>query len=352
VLVQDYHFALAPRLIRNRLPLATIVAFWHIPWPSPAVLATCPWRRVLLDGLLGSTIVGFQTPDDRDHFLEACRRELGAPVDARRDVVTRGGREVLARDYPVSVEWPNRYASRAPAIDVCRSEVRRQLGLAPDCQLGVGVDRLDYTKGIEEKFLALERLFERQPELRGRFTFAQIAEPSRDRLPAYRELRARVAALADRVNRRFAADGWRPLLLLETRHEPADVYRFFRAADLCYVGSLHDGMNLVAKEFVSARDDERGALVLSRFAGAARELTAALLIDPHDVEGSADALARAVAMTAGEQATRLRAMRAIVARANAFRWAGEMLLDAARLRAPAPARPREARRPGLSPLYA
>ena len=332
VLVQDYHFALAPRMIRERFPLGSIIAFWHIPWPSPHNFATCPWGRQLLTGLLGSTIVGFQTPGDCRNFIDTVESSLDAEIDRARTVITYAGRRTTIRAYPVSVEWPSRYAGESPSVETCRAAIRRELGLRPDTLLGVGVDRLDYTKGISEKFLAVEQLLASHPEFRERLVFVQIAEPSRECLPAYRELRARVRDVADRINERFGADGYQPVVLRETRHEPAEVYRFLRAADLCYVGSLHDGMNLVAKEFVSARDDERGVLVLSEFAGAASELTAALIVNPYATVAAARALANALRMPASEQAMRMRAMRAVVAHYNGYRWAGEMLADAARLR--------------------
>jgi trehalose 6-phosphate synthase len=230
------------------------------------------------------------------------------------------------RAHPVSVEWPSRVAAQSPSVEACRATIRRQLGLAPDVRLGVGVDRLDYTKGIVEKLLAVERLLERHPEQIGRFVFVQIAEPSRPCLPAYRDLRSTLWATADRINARFGSDAC-PIRLLEAHHEPAEVYRFLRAADLCYVGSLHDGMNLVAKEFVAARDDEQGVLILSRFAGAARELAGALVVNPLDVDQSAGALADALGMKREQQAHRMRALRAVVAEFNSYRWAAEMLAD-------------------------
>jgi trehalose 6-phosphate synthase len=335
VLVQDYHFALAPRMIRKRLPLSTIVTFWHIPWPDAFDYASCPWRRELLEGLLGSSIVGFQTPDDCRNFTDAVESSLDARINASRNVITYAGHRTRVRAYPVSVEWPSRWASQWPSAPACRESVDRQLQLKPNVRLGVGIDRLDYTKGINEKFLAVERLLESHPDLRGRFTFVQIAEPSRNRLPAYRELRSRLAETSDRINLRFGAEGYRPIILLEAHHEPAEVFRFLRAADLCYVGSLHDGMNLVAKEFVAARDDNRGVLLLSKFAGAARELTDALIVDPYAIDDAARALFEALSMPDAEQSKRMRAMRTVVAAFNAYRWAGEMLMDATRLRAAA-----------------
>jgi trehalose 6-phosphate synthase len=333
ILVQDYHFTLAPQVIRERLPLSSIITFWHIPWPNPRDYEICPWGRQLLEGLLGSTIVGFQTADDCRNFIDTVECSLDSHINRRRNIITYAGRQTAVHAYPVSVEWPSRWAGQSPPIETCAKAVRRQLHVQPDVRLCIGVDRLDYTKGINEKFLAVERLLELYPAFQGRFAFVQIAEPSRDCLPAYRELRARLLETTDRINLRFGSDRYRPIILLEAHHEPSDVYRFLRAADLCYVGSLHDGMNLVAKEFVSARDDDRGVLILSQFAGAARELTGALIVNPYAIDDSAHALAEALSMTEEEQANRMRAMRSVVAEFSAYRWAGEMLADAARLRA-------------------
>jgi trehalose 6-phosphate synthase len=332
VLVQDYHFALAPRMIREHLPRATILTFWHIPWPSAERFGICPWERELLDGLLGSSIVGFHTQQHCNNFVEAVDRFLESRIDRERQAIVQGGRECLVRGYPISIDWPNRWAAAAPSAAECRRLVAAELGLAADALLGVGVDRLDYTKGIEERFLAVERTLERFPHLRGRFTFVQLAAPSRTLIENYRALNERVEALAARINARFAVGTYRPIVLLRAHHEPPAIFRYLRAADVCYVSSLHDGMNLVAKEFVAARDDERGVLVLSRFTGAARELTEALVVNPYDLEEASAALATAVAMPPGQQAERMRAMRRLVAEFNVFRWAGRMLVDAGRIR--------------------
>ncbi len=332
VLVQDYHFALAPRMIRERLPRATVISFWHIPWPNAERFGICPWARELLAGMLGSSVVGFHTQLHCNNFVEAVDRYLEARIDRERQSVVLAGREALVRAYPISVDWPNRWAMDAPPAAECRREIFATLGLPPEAKLGVGVDRLDYTKGIEERLLAVERLLERFPHLRGRFTFAQLGAPSRTLIDEYRSLNERVDALAARINARFAEGAWRPIALLRAHHEPPTIFKYLRAADVCYVSSLHDGMNLVAKEFVAARDDERGVLVLSRFTGAARELTEALLVNPYDLEEASAALATALAMPSNEQAARLRAMRALVGEFNVYRWAGRMLVDAARLR--------------------
>ncbi len=277
--------------------------------------------------MLGSSVVGFHTQQHCNNFLEAVDRYLESRIDRERTSVVLGGRESLVRPYPISIDWPNRWAAAAPPVAECRRAVFAELGLRPDALLGVGVDRLDYTKGIEDRLLAVERLLERFPHFRGRFTFAQLAAPSRTLIPQYRELNERVEALADRINARFASGAWRPIALLRSHHEPPAVFRYLRAADVCYVSSLHDGMNLVAKEFVAARDDERGVLVLSRFTGAARELTEALLVNPYDLEEASAALAAALSMPARgagradarDAGARLRVQRLPLGRADAHR---------------------------------
>jgi trehalose 6-phosphate synthase len=336
VLVQDYHFALAPRMLRRRLPQSTIVSFWHIPWPAARVLAACPWRSALLDGLLASDSVGLQTPDDCQKFLDAVDAYLvDAEVNRDEGEVTFRGHTTRVRAYPVGIEWANPTVAALPPRDVCRQRVLRDLRLPEDVRLGVGVDRLDYTKGINEKFLAVERLLEREPAQRGQFVLVQIAEPSRECLPAYRAARAEIAASRQRINARFGSRRYRPIVLLEGHHEPPEVYRLYRAADICYVGSLHDGMNLVAKEFVSARADLLGVLVLSRFAGAAQQLRDAVLVDPYAIDRAADALAMALRMPEAEQARRMRQLRANVAAFDSHWWAEQLLGDALRPAAPA-----------------
>lgn len=332
VLVQDYHLALVPALIRKRLPAATVIMFWHIPWPNSERAGICPWREEILEGLLGSSILGFHTQAHCNNFLDSVDCYLEARIDREQRGVVMRGHRTLVRPYPISLEWPVRWVESSPSPPECRERVWRDLGLKPGALLGVGVDRLDYTKGLEERLLAVECLLERFPEFVGRFTFVQLAAPSRTKIERYRQLNATVEALARRINERFGCGDYRPVILFRAHHEPPDVYRLYRAADLCYVSSLHDGMNLVAKEFVAARDDHRGVLVLSQFTGAARELTEALIVNPYDIDESSRALASALHMPSSEQQARMRAMRSVVAHFNVYRWAGEMLADAARLR--------------------
>ena len=332
ILVQDYHFALAPAMIRKRLPAATVIVFWHIPWPNGERMGICPWRNEILEGLLGSSILGFHTQLNCNNFLDSVDRYLETRIDREHNAVVMQGHSTLIRPYPISVEWPVRWVETAPSVEECRAQVWKDFGLKPDALLGIGVDRLDYTKGIEERLLAVELLLEKHPEFRGRFSFAQLAAPSRTKIERYKELNETVERLAERINQRFGEKDYKPIILLRTHHEPPEVFRFYRAADLCYVSSLHDGMNLVAKEFVAARTDLKGVLVLSEFTGAARELTEALIVNPYDLESSSAALAAALTMPVDEQQDRIRSMRAMLAQFNVYRWAGKMLVDAARLR--------------------
>ncbi|MCG6950874.1 MAG: trehalose-6-phosphate synthase [Betaproteobacteria bacterium] len=332
VLVQDYHFALAPRMIRDRLPLATIITFWHIPWPNPEVFGILPWREEVLEGMLGSSILGFHTQFHCNNFFDTVDRFLEARVNRETYTITHGGEPTEVRRYPISIEWPPAALARQASIEECRRRVRERLNLAPDALLGVGVDRLDYTKGILERFLAVERMLELKPQWIGRFSFLQVAAPSRSSLDEYQNLEHRVRAAALRINNRFGRPGYLPIVLQIEHHTAEQVYELYRAAELCYVSSLHDGMNLVAKEFVAARDDEQGVLILSQFTGAARELVEALIVNPYDIQQCAVALDAALSMHPEEQRARMRSMRHLVQEFNVYRWAGRMLIDAARMR--------------------
>jgi trehalose 6-phosphate synthase len=332
ILVQDYHFALLPRMVRERLPRATIIAFWHIPWPNPEAFGILPWREEVLEGMLGSSILGFHTQFHCNNFFDTVDRFMEARVDRETFTISYGGNPTEVRRYPISIEWPPAAMQIQAPVAECRRRVRERLGLAQDVRLGVGVDRLDYTKGILERFTAIERLLELEPRWVGQFAFIQVAAPSRSSIDEYQNLDARVRSLAARINERFGRPGYEPIILKIEHHDAAQVYELYRAAELCYVSSLHDGMNLVAKEFVAARDDEQGVLILSQFTGAARELSESLIVNPYDIEQSAAAMHLALTMSPDEQRARMRSMRNLVQEFNVFRWAGRMLLDAARMR--------------------
>lgn len=333
VLVQDYHFALLPAMIRERLPRATILTFWHIPWPNPESFGICPWRKEILQGMLGSTILGFHTRFHCKNFIETVDRFLEARIEHEHSTISYQDKETLVESYPISIEWPSDEARRRwPTIESCRRAVFERLGLPDGTVLALGVDRFDYTKGILERLHAVERLLDKRPEWIGRFVFVQIAAPTRASLEEYRAFHERIDRVTLRINERFGRPGYKPVHLLVQHHEHEQVTELFRACDVCVVTSLHDGMNLVCKEFVAARDDDRGVLILSRFAGAARELTEALIVNPYHVEETADALHRAATMPEPEQRERMASLRMTVREFNVFRWAANMLADASRSR--------------------
>jgi trehalose 6-phosphate synthase len=332
VLVQDYHFALLPRIIRDRLPKATVIAFWHIPWPNSETFGICPWRDEIIDGLLGSTILGFHTQFHCNNFIDAVDRFMESRIDRETGSITLGGHETLIRPYPISIEWPPRALSTQPPIEECRRAVRNRLGLCADTRIAVGIERFDYTKGIVDRMKAIDALLAMHPEWREKFVFVQAAAPTRSKLPTYSALQAEAALLADEINARHKRGGWKPIHLVVRHHEQNEVYELFRAADICVVSSLHDGMNLVAKEFVAARDDELGVLILSSFAGASRELSEALIVNPYDTNCMAEAMDRALHMSEREQRERMRLMRDLVRQHNVYGWAAQMLLHAARIR--------------------
>ncbi|MBK8534196.1 MAG: trehalose-6-phosphate synthase [Candidatus Competibacteraceae bacterium] len=332
VLIQDYHFALLPQMIRAQLPQATIITFWHIPWPNQEVFGICPWREAILEGLLGSTIMGFHTRYHANNFIDTVDRFLESRIERETSSISYNGKITLVRPYPISIEWPPRWLAEVPPGPECLQRIHARDNIPEGILIGIGVDRLDYTKGIVERFRAIERLLEKHPEWIGQFSFVQIAAPSRSSLPAYQHFDAEVRAMAEQINIKYGDGRYQPIILKIEHHEPVDVFQYFRAAVLCLVSSLHDGMNLVAKEYLSARDDEQGVLILSMFAGASRELTEALIVNPYDIEQCAEALHVALSMPASEQRERMHAMRSYVSEFNIFRWAGRMLLDAATVR--------------------
>lgn len=324
VFVQDYHFALVPRLLKAARPDLVVAQFWHIPWPSSETFLVCPWAKEILDGMLGNDLLGFQTQSHCNNFLETIDRALECRIDREKFAISRGGHETNVRPFPISVDpdlsrqyLGDGWEARAQAI-----RKRHRLANRP---LLVGVDRVDYTKGIPERLRAIDRLLVQHPELRGTFHFLQVGAPSRTHLSAYRDLNDEVQELADRINWEHGTDRWQPVVFLNEHFGPKEISLLYRMSVGCVVSSLHDGMNLVAKEFVGARADERGVLVLSELTGAARELTDAVLVNPYDVDQLAAGLYSALTMPVEEQERRMRRMRSQVDDHNIYRWAGQLL---------------------------
>lgn len=321
-----------PRYVREQLPDATIITFWHIPWPNPEVFSICPWREEILSGLLGSSVLGFHTQFHCQNFMDSVDRFMESNINRDQSIITALDNSTLIRPYPISIAWPPEGLSDVAPSDICRQKVRERFGLGKDIRIGVGIERFDYTKGIIDRFLAIREFLTLYPEWRGKFTFIQAAAPTRSTLPAYRAVQDETIAVAESINRQFGDGKCVPIILLKRHHEPNEVFELFRAADFCTVSSLHDGMNLVAKEFVAAREDELGVLILSTFAGASKELVEAIPVNPYDAAGMAHAIQRALNMPIEEQRDRMRLLREMVRDNNIYYWAAHILLDAARLR--------------------
>jgi trehalose 6-phosphate synthase len=332
ILIQDFHFAVLPRLIRERDIPATIALFWHIPWPNPETFGVCPWKREILMNMLSADVLGFHTRYHCQNFLATVDRFVECQIDHEHMTVTHQGHLCRVKAYPISIEWPPRWLAATPPQPQARENVKRRWNIGADVRIGVGVERWDFTKGIVERFLAIERLLEKHPEWRGRLTFLQVAAPSRSKLPAYQAVQQHTLEEMRRINERFGTADWVPIQLIGEHQEPAQVFELYRAADFCLVNSLHDGMNLVAKEFVAAREDEDGVLILSTFTGASRELVEALPVNPFDVCETAAAMITALEMPREERRKRMQLMRRTVSESNVYRWAGRMLMDVANIR--------------------
>jgi len=326
VLIQDYHFAPLSALIKAERPDARVAIFWHIPWPNFEAFGICPWQRELLLGMLGADLIGFHTQYYCNNFLETVDRALEARIDWERFAVTRGEHTTYVKPFPISVA--PEFVDDPPRVS--RAELLRKLGIQAEF-LGVGVERIDYTKGLPERIRALRFFFETYPEYRERLVFVQLAAPSRGMIDRYQEIQREVEERVRELNQAFQTKTWRPILYLKAHHEHRDIWAYYRHADFCMVTSLHDGMNLVAKEFVSVRDDEDGALILSRFAGASHELRDALIVNPYDLAGMAESIRAALEMSPEERRARMIRMRHSVVDHNIYRWAGLLLSELARI---------------------
>jgi trehalose-6-phosphate synthase len=338
VLIQDYHFALLPELIKSQRPDARVAIFWHIPWPNPESFGICPWQKQLLKGMMGADLIGFHTQFHCNNFLDTVDRFLESRIDYENFSIHREGSITWVKPFPISIA----FSDAVPVVSmegpppVTKENLLKPYGITVPL-IGVGVDRLDYTKGILERFRAVEHLIENNTAYFEKFTFVELAAPSRSLIPKYQEFEAEVEREAERINNRFKTKNWRPILLLKKTHTHQEIAPFYKAADVCVVTSLHDGMNLVAKEFVMARSDERGALVLSQFTGASRELTDALVVNPYDIVQVAKAIDTALMMPIDEQQERMRQMRQVLRERNIYRWAADLVGELGHVRVAASA---------------
>jgi trehalose-6-phosphate synthase/HAMP domain-containing protein len=325
VFIQDYHFTLLPRLIKEKRPDATIALFWHIPWPNPEVFAICPYQHEILQGMLGCDLIGFHVQVHCNNFLDTVNRLLEARVDAERFSVVQGKKETSVRAFPISVAAsPDGGDGRALEREVKR--IRAEHGLDGKI-VAVGVDRVDYTKGIAERILAIDRLLEQYPEYIGRFVFIQIGAPSRTHIKRYHDLAAEIDELIQTRNWKYSTESWRPIIYINRQLSPEEIKPYYELADLCIVSSLHDGMNLVAKEYIASKRGDGGMLLLSRFTGAARELADAVLINPYSIGEFADAIRYAIEMKPEERRSRMESMWNVVSENNVYRWAASIITE-------------------------
>lgn len=321
IFVQDYHLALLPRLLKDRIPQAVVAHFWHIPWPNPEVFRICPWKHELLAGLLGNDMLGFHIRFDCLNFMETVASELEARPDRETTAIVYQGHTTKIRAFPVSVDFTAIAKLAASKETVARMSELRQRYRLPAENLGVGIDRLDYTKGIPERIVAIDRFLERYPDYRERFTFLQVSPPSRIHVQEYRALSDEVDRLVDQVNWRHRRGAWVPIVYVKDHLEQPLLYALFRMARFCIVSSLHDGMNLVAKEFVAANVEESGVLLLSQFTGSARQLHDALIINPYAADEVAEQIHAALEMESAEVRWRMRRLRESVRDHNIYQWA-------------------------------
>lgn len=333
VLIQDYHLALLPLLVKQKRPDAKVALFWHIPWPNPESFGICPWRQEILIGMLGADLLSFHIQFFCNNFLDTVDRFLESQIDWEQFSVKRSGHATLVKPFPISVSYDQKHEMKTAddANASIRECIMKEIGIQVK-YLGVGVDRIDYTKGIPERFKAIERFLEKYPEFVEEFTFVELGAPSRDHIRKYRELMAEVEETVEKINWRFQSKTWKPIVYLKAHHSHEEIERYYRATDICMVTSLHDGMNLVAKEFIISRHDNDGVLILSQFAGASRELKDSVIVNPYDIEEMADAIKFAITLDPTERRERMQRMRNVVKEHNIYRWAGKLIAELSRVR--------------------
>lgn len=325
VFIQDYHFTLLPKMIKEKRPDATVALFWHIPWPNPEVFAICPYQQEILDGMLACDLIGFHVQFHCNNFLDTANRLIECRVDTEKFSVVRRNKETFIRAFPISVD--GYISDDIPKIDASLIErIRKELELTGKI-VALGVDRIDYTKGIIERILAIDRFLEKYPQYKNKFVFIQLAAPSRTHIKRYHELIGEIDELIEKKNWKYSYWNWKPIIYLKRHFSPEEIRPYYFLADLCIVSSLHDGMNLVAKEYVATKSNLDGVLILSRFTGAARELTNAVLINPYSIEEFSDAIKFAIELPDEDKQKRMENMRKIVVENNVYRWAGNIITE-------------------------
>ena len=325
VLVQDYHFALLSHFIKKQNPELTVGQFWHIPWPQNEIFRTCPWHEEILEGLLGNDLLGFHAQSFCNNFLETVERNLETKTDPERAAIIHGGKSTVVLPFPISVDF-ERISQEAgtEAVEQEMESLRHEFDLE-NKYLGIGMDRMDYTKGIPQRLQALDKFLEDNPKYRGKVVFIQAGMPSRTQIDSYQEIGQRIDDLMNSINDKYGTDSWKPIIPMTRQLSPTTLNALRLLASFCIVSSLHDGMNLVAKEFVSARTDGDGVLILSQFTGAATEMGDALLINPFAISDFAKKIKEAIEMPEAERRRRMKNMRETVANNNIYRWGASMV---------------------------
>ncbi|MFA5008668.1 MAG: trehalose-6-phosphate synthase [Candidatus Omnitrophota bacterium] len=329
VFIQDYHFTLLPRMIKSKRPDATVALFWHIPWPTPESFSVCPYQEEILNGMLGSDLIGFHVQNHCNNFLDTANRLLESRVDTEKFSVVRFGKETFVRTFPISIDFD---ISKGKKVDAQQLEKLQKEFKLDGKIVALGVDRIDYTKGIAERMLAVDRFLEKYPQYKNNFVFIQIGAPSRTHIKRYHDLIAEIDELVDKINWKYRESDWKPIVYLKRHFAPEEITPYYTLADMCIVSSLHDGMNLVAKEYVASKNDLPGTLILSRFTGAARELNDAIQINPYSIEEFANSIKFAIEMPLEEKKRRMENMRKAISENNIYRWAGSIITELSALK--------------------
>ncbi|MFA6078208.1 MAG: trehalose-6-phosphate synthase [Candidatus Omnitrophota bacterium] len=325
IFIQDYHFTLLPQMIKAKRPDATIALFWHIPWPNPEVFSICPFQSEILSGMLGCDLIGFHVQYHCNNFIDTVNRLLECRVDTEKFSVVRSGKETLVRSFPISVDIDiSSKVDQGEKAEIAK--IRKEFELDNKI-VALGVDRIDYTKGLAERMMAVDRFLEKNPVYKEKFVFIQLGAPSRTHIKRYHDLMGELDELAEKINWKYMTDEWKPIIYLKRHFSPEEIKPYYRIADICIVSSLHDGMNLVAKEYVASKNDMNGSLILSRFTGAAREFTDAIQVNPYSTEDFADSIRSAVDMPLQEKKRRMANMRKIIDDNNIYKWAGNIITE-------------------------
>jgi len=331
VFIQDYHFTLLGKMIKEKRPDAIIALFWHIPWPTPEAFSICPYRTEILEGMLGCDLIGFHVQNHCNNFLDTANRLLESRVDIEKFSIVRSEKETFIRAFPISVDGHLNQNDKDADIKQEIDKIKKEFDLEGKI-IGLGVDRIDYTKGIVERVLAIDRFLEKYPEYKKKFVFVQLAAPSRVHIKRYHDLMAEIDELIEKTNWKYSDSSWKPIIYLKKHFSLDEIGPFYKMADLCIVSSLHDGMNLVAKEYVASKNDLSGALILSQFTGAARELTDAIQVNPYSIEEFADSIKLALQMPPDEKTRYMEKMRKVISENNIYRWAGNIITELTSLR--------------------